>query len=147
MNVTKIGKAEIDLENELFTVELKDASFLINKRLVEKRPDFKKARANYLKTARQHTPTMRKHEKREEYFNLKNEGLEQMRAVLKVAYEEILQDSFEAPVPLRRNRDYEHAGDWRYCLYRGIVYKFDKPGLSTEEMREKVEALLSRQSA
>jgi hypothetical protein len=143
MPAKKIGKAKIDLEREVWLVDQKPAAgaFLFNRRLVDTRPEIKAVRSTLGKAVQKNTPPIRKHDKREEYDASKQEYQKQMKEALTLIYSEMLQDSFSDPIPLRMDRDYDHKGDWRFCLYEGIIYQFDRPGYTTDQMLEQITKL------
>ena len=138
MTAKKLGKAKIDLEKELWQLVEKKGAFLFNRRLVDTRPEIKEVRAKFGKAIQKSTPPVRKYEKREEYVTANKEYRKQMTDVLTKIYQEMLEDSHTTPIKLRRDRDYDHKGDWRYCLYRGIVYQFDRPGYTENEMLNQI---------
>ena len=141
MSAKKLGKAKIDLEKEMWIIENKEGAYLFNRRLVDTRPEIKAVRSTFGKEVQKDTPAKRKYEKREAYDTTVKEYRKQMLGALTFIYSEMLEDSHQAPIPLRRDRDYDHKGDWRYCLYQGFIYKFDHPGLSEDEMLKQIQAL------
>ena len=141
MTAKKLGKAKIDLKKELWRLVEKEGAFLFNRRLVDTRPEVKEVRATLGKAIQKSTPPVRKYEKREQYVTANKEYRKQMNEVLTRIYQEMLEDSHTTPIKLRRDRDYDHKSDWRYCLYKGFVYQFDKPGYSNDEMIRQIEML------
>ena len=142
MATQKLGKAKFELESELWALEGGRAEkFLMNQRLINARPDVKSLRASYAKIVNGKKPRAHKRRERDEYFAVRDERKDLLNQCLEKAYEEILQESFSYPIPLRRDRDYDHKGDWRYCLYKGYVYQFDKPGCSDAQMLEQIHGL------
>ena len=137
----KIGKAKINLETEFWTVENHRHSYSMNRRVVECKPDVKKFLAKYRKVTNVKRPTRREPVKREEYFKAREESQKHLRLFWGRIYQEIFKESFEFPIQLRKEHDFDHNSDWRYCLYKGIIYQFDKPGLSDYEMIRQIELL------
>ena len=135
----KLGKAKIDLDSDLWVVEPGHQRFHMNRRIVETRSDVKKFMAKFRRATNGPRPTRRQPNKREEYFKARDESRRQARLFWSVVYKEVMNDSYEFPIQLRLDRDYDHNSDWRYCLYKGVVYHFDKPGLSDAEMIRQIE--------
>lgn len=140
MSAHKLGKAFIDLEQELWGVTGKSELFLMNRREIDLRPEIKALNRKARALGRV-TPSRRKIDKREEHFKVWEAFKKEQKACLSAIYNEILRNSFEEPLPLRKHRDFDHLLDWRYCLYQGIIYRFDKQGLSIEKMLEEIIAL------
>ena len=136
MRVKKLGKAQIELTDELWFVEGKHDKYHMNRRLVDTRTDVKSFKAQYVKLIRKNVPHMRQHEAREKHFKTRAEYREGLKGLLTRVYEEIKEESFTYPILLRRARDFDHRSDWRYCIYQGEIYQFDRGGYSSEEMVE-----------
>ena len=141
MNVKKIGKAIAIPEEELWGVVAKSEQFLMNKRMVELRPEVKKMRTVFTKFAGKRTPATRKSAKRDEYYLHRESLRAELKRVLAKVYEDIREESFDLPIQLRKNRDTDHKSDFRYCLYRGIIYQFDRPGYRDEDMIAMIQKL------
>ena len=147
MAVKKIGKAKVDPETGLWGVETKPGLFFIMKqRLVEKRSDIKTSRAAYSKFSGKKPPSRRNPQKREAHFQQQKDLKAEGQKFLMLAYAEILKESFTDPVPLRKDRDTDHKSDWRYCLYQGIIYQFDRPGYRDERMVQEIQSLALNES-
>lgn len=140
MSAHRLGKAFIDSEKELWGIVGKSELFLMNRREIDLRPEVK-ALNRKARTLGRVTPSRRKIDKREEHFKVWEAFQKEKKACLATIYNEILQRSFEAPILLRKYRDFDHLLDWRYCLYKGMIYRFDTQGLRTEAMREEIEKL------
>lgn len=141
MAVKKIGKAVWDPETEMWKVPPGSERYVNNRRLVDTRPEVKAVRHIYSRASSKNTPSIRKPVKRQEYLKeVKGLRKEYLDAV-KSAFEEIKKESFEFPVLLRLDRDYDHKSDWRYCLFEGIVYQFDRAGYSSDAMVEQIREL------
>jgi hypothetical protein len=140
ISVKRIGKAKLDLKSELWGIEGKPDKFLINKRLISKNADVKAFRHEYDRFVNGKKPSKRRQEDWKVYLKARSEMDRRLMECLDLAYKEILQESFQFPVPMCRDRDYDHKSDWRYCLYKGVVYQFDKPGLSMDAMSDQIEA-------
>lgn len=134
MTVKKIGKGKADPETGLWGVEAKSERFIMNQRLVDARPDVKRLKYAYSRHAGKRFPSRRLSEEREEHLEQQKSLKAELKKLLRQVYEEILKDSFSYPVPLRKDRDYDHKSDWRYCLYQGIIYQFDRAGYPGDEM-------------
>ena len=141
MPAKKIGTAVFDLKTELWTTGRGSQRFHMNRRLVEKRPEVKSFQREYSKAMCVNTPSRREPERRKKYFETKDLYEKKWQECLKQVAEDIKAESFRFPVPLRLDRDFEHNSDWRYCLFHGAIYLFDKPGYSVEQMREQIETL------
>lgn len=141
MSVKKIGKAKIELADELWFVEGKDDRYHMNRRFVDTRADVKSFKARYAKWIRKNTPHMRQREAREAHFRVRREYRKGLQELLTKVYEEIREGSFSGPIPLRRAKDFDHRSDWRYCLYRGEIYQLDRAGYSSDEMIELIAKL------
>ena len=136
MVVKELGKAGLNLSDELWFVEGGKEKFRMNRRLVDTRPDVKSLKARYVKAIRKNTPSIRQRERREEFFNVREEYKQKLNELLAKVYEEIKEESCTYPLPLRRDKDFDHRGDWRYCLYEGRIYEFNRAGYSTDEMKD-----------
>ena len=136
MIVKKIGKAQADPEAGFWVVEMKPERFSMNQRLVDSRPDVKAMKSAHSKLARKKSPS--REDLREEHIQQKKSMKLQLQNLLKEVYEEILKESFSSPILLRKDKDYDHKGDWRYCLYQGIIYQFDRPDYPDHEMIRKI---------
>lgn len=140
----KIGKARIDLEKELWTTENESAYFQNNRRLVDLRPDVKKFVAKYKRLINGKRPSRGQPLEREAFFKACDEAKRQRGIFFARIYREILEESEISPIPLSKHHDFDHTGQWRYGLYRGMIYQFDKPNLSEEEMVQQIEACENR---
>lgn len=141
MKVKKIGKAVLDVEKQMWKSGVSPDRYMINLRLVETRPEVKKAYHLYSKASSRHTPTKRQIAKRQAYMDEIKPLRQNYEDAIKNAFEEIRKDSFLFPIPLRLDKDYEHKGDWRYCMYEGVIYLFDRVGLTDAEMIERIKSL------
>ena len=106
----------------------------MNRRLVDTRPDVKKFMNRYRKLVNEKRPTKRQPIKREQYFKDRAETQRQKGLFWNRVYKDLLEESFTYPIPLRLDHDFDHKSDWRYCIYQGMVYQFDKPDLPDAEM-------------
>ena len=138
MTVKKIGIGKADIETGLWVVEAKSERFIMNQRLVETRSDVKALRSAYSRHASKYPPSVRRSKEREEHFQQQKNLKMELQKLLAQVYEAILKESFSYPIPLRRDKDYDHNSDWRYCLYQGIVYQFARPGYTGDEMIEQI---------
>ena len=141
MTVKKIGVAKADPEAGFWAVEAKSERFMMNPRLVNLRADVKAVRSAYSKHSSKIPPSMRRAEIRADYFEKQREIKAKLQTLLKQVYQEILEESFSCPLALRKNKDMEHGRDWRYCLYQGNIYQFDRPNYGDDQMREQIGAL------
>lgn len=141
MAVKKIGKAKAEPENGQWGVEIKPEKFTMNPRIVEGRPDYKLVQRAYSKFASRYIPTTRRPTLRAEYMAERSKLKNELDQLVKQVYVEVLEDSFSCPVVLRKEKDSHHNGDWRYCLYQGIIYQFDRPGYLEDEMVQQITAL------
>ncbi len=141
MSAKKLGKATLDIEKQLWGMPDKVEKFYMDKRLIDGHPEAKAYRSRNAHFLRSSTPTRRKINKREEYFKIREEVQKEWAEVLTRIFDEIRAESENYPLPLRRYRDYDHNNDMRYCLFRGKIYKFDRPNYSITEMAEQIEAL------
>jgi len=144
MSVKKLGRAEIDLEDELWYVQGRSAKYHMNLRLVSSNRELKNARSLYAKITGKGRPPLKKPNKRAEHLRLAAEAKKEMQKALAAAYEEVLQQSHDFPIPLWKDRDFGRKIAWIYCIYRGVIYQFDKQGYSDEAMLEQIEALENR---
>ncbi len=141
MTVKKIGKGKADPETGLWGAEQKSERFMMNQRLVDRRPDVKTLKTAYSRHAGKKPPPMRRPQEREEHLRHRKDLKTELQKLLAQVYAEILEESFSYPLPLRKDRDTDHKSDWRYCLYQGIIYQFDRPGYRDEEMIRQISAL------
>ena len=141
MTAKKIGKAVWDPATEMWKVGMGSERFMINRRLVDTNPEVKSIRHVYSRASSKNTPSKRKLLKREEYLQGVKSLRKEYEAAIKKAFEDIRLQSFEGPVPLRLDKDYDHKGDWRYCLYEGFVYLFNRAGYSEDEMAQQIKNL------
>ena len=141
MNVKKIGRAKADIETGLWGVEQKSEKFMMNQRLVDLRPDVKAMKMVYARHAGKKPPTKRRVNEREAHHQQRKDLKAGLRELLAKVYAEILKESFTYPVPLRKNKDEDHRSDWRYCLYQGVIYQFDRPDYPGDEMIRQISNL------
>ncbi len=134
MVVKEIGKGKADPETGLWGVEAKPERFIMSLRQVDTRPEVKALKAAYSRHARKSLPSSQRQKGREERFQQRRNLKTELKKLLTQVYGEILKESFSYPVPLRKDKDYDHKSDWRYCLYEGIIYQFDRAGYRGEEM-------------
>lgn len=134
MTVKKIGKGQADPETGLWGVEAKSERFIMNQRLVNARPDVKALKYAYSRHAGKNTPSTRRPKIHDEHVQLQKNLKTELKKLLKQVYEEILKESFSYPIPLRKDKDYDHKSDWRYGLYQGVIYQFDRPDYGGDEM-------------
>lgn len=138
MIVKRFGKALFDPEKEMWKVAARPERFLINRRLVDTSPEVKAARHVYSKAAGRNTPSVRKADKRKEFLD-EIDGLRKAyRNAIKLAFDEVLKDSFKFPIPLRLDRDYDHTRQWIYCMYEGMIFELDKTSYSDEEIIQQI---------
>ena len=140
MLLKSLGKASMDVETELWSGLFSKETFLMNPRLVDTRADIKDLRKKYKKIAQTRTPPFRKQEDRKKYYSDRQKSLHELHEGIKKVYDEILQDSFQFPIPLRLSQGYSHRSDWRYCIFKSIVYQFDRPGYTDDEMIHQIRA-------
>ena len=140
MVVKKIGKAKAEPEAGLWGVEIKSEKFTMNQRIVEGRRDVKIVRSAYSKHSSKYIPTTRRPTQRAEYMDERAKLKSELNQLIAQVYVETLEDSFSCPVPLRKDKDADHKGDWRYCLYQGVIYQFNRPGYTEEEMIQQIDA-------
>ena len=69
------------------------------------------------------------------------EAKKEVEKALAAAYEDVRQQSFSYPILLWKDRDFGRKMEWRCCIYKGIIYQFDKPIYSDEEMLAQIAAL------
>ena len=139
MTVKKIGKAKANIETGLWGVEQKSEQFIMDQRRVDLRSDVKAIKVAYSRHAGKKPPAKRRIHKREEHFQEQKDLKAGVQELLVKVYAEILQESFTYPVPLRKDKDTDHRSDWRYCLYQGIIYQFDRPDYPGDEMILQIE--------
>ncbi len=144
MTVKKIGKAKADLEQGLWSVEAKSEQFIMNPRRVDTRSDVKALKSSYSRHAGKIPPSMRRPKERDEHFKQQKDLKAELKKLLAGVYAEILKESFSSPILLRKDKDYDHKIDWRYCLYQGMIYQFDRPGYPEDEMIQQITHLQSR---
>ncbi|GEM_PF-4629011 len=138
MTVKKMGKGKADPETGLWGVEAASDRFTMNQRRVDTRPDVKRLKSAYSRHAGKRTPSTRRPKLHEEHVQQQKNLKTELKKLLAQVYREILQESFTDPIPLRKDRDYDHKSDWRYCLYQGIIYQFDRPGYGGDEMIQQI---------
>ncbi len=141
MKVKKIGKASLDLEKEMWRVGVGSERYKNNRRLVDTKPEVKAARHVYSRASSRHTPAKRKTEKRKAYMDEVKDLRKTYETALREAFDGVKKESFNFPILLCLDRDYDHKGDWRYCMFEGIIYQFDRPGYSDDEMTEAIRKL------
>ena len=134
MSVKKIGKAKADIETGLWDVLQKPDQFIMNQRLVDRRPDVKAMKLAYARHSAQKPPVKKRGDRREAYYEQQKNLKAELMTLLEKVYAEILKGSFTYPVPLRKDKDTDHRSDWRYCLYQGIIYQFDRPDYPGDQM-------------
>ncbi|MBI3317514.1 MAG: hypothetical protein HYZ85_05895, partial [Candidatus Omnitrophica bacterium] len=134
MTAKKIGEAKAFVETGMWGVEKKPERFLMNERLVNLRPDVKAMKNAYSKHIHTKPPSQTRRTERAEYDQESRNLKAEQNKLLACVYAEILTQSFSYPIPLRKDRDADHRSDWRYCLYQGVIYQFDRPGYSDDEM-------------
>lgn len=135
MSVKCLGRGRIDLDKELWFPEGKtNLRFHMNRRRIDLKPEMKALRKHAEKVNHGLQLIRRRPHKRQAYLKARDEFKLKFRRQLETIYREIWEESFSTPVLLRRARDYDHGSDWRYCLYQGNIYEFDKPDYSSEEM-------------
>ncbi len=142
MTVKKIGKAKAEPDKELWGVEAKSVRFIMNQRLVDSRSDVKALKAVYSRHAGKRAPSVRRSQEREEHFTEQKTLKTELEKLITQVYAEILKESFSYPIPLRKDRDYDHRSDWRFCLYEGNIYQFDRPGYRGDEMIRQIKETL-----
>lgn len=141
MSVKRIGRAEINLEEELWWVRGRVEKFHMNLRLVSANPAVKVTRNLYTKLTGKGRPPLRKPNKRIEYLKTVAESKKEMEKALAAAYEDVREQSHQYPILLWKDRDFGRKMEWRCCIYKGIIYQFDKPIYSDDEMVEQITAL------
>jgi hypothetical protein len=134
MSVKKIGNGKADPETGMWSVEAKSERFIMNQRLVDGRSDVKALKYASSRPAAKNTSSTPRPKIHEEYLQRRKHLKTELKKLLRQVYEEILKESFSCPIPLRKDKDYDHKSDWRYCLYQGIIYQFDRPGYGDDEM-------------
>ena len=141
MSVKKIGRAEINLEEELWIVRGRGEKFHMNLRLVSANPAVKTTRSVYTKLSGKGRPPLRKPNKRLEHLKVVGEAKKEREKALAEAYEDVRQQSYSYPILLWKDRDFGRKMEWRCCIYKGVIYQFDKPIYSDEEMLAQIDAL------
>ena len=141
MKVKKIGKAKMDLKTEIWYVEGRSERYEMSRRMIDAHPDIKSFRSENSRMIQTDTPSLRKPLKREAYFQAREEYRAEWSELLKRVHQEIREGSFEVPVPLKKNKDYDHPREWRHCLYQGNVYESDRQGCTASEMKEAIQAV------
>jgi hypothetical protein len=146
MSVKKIGRAEINLEDELWWVRGRVEKFHMNLRLVSANNAVKASRSLYTKLSGKGRPPLRKPNKRLEHLKVVAEAKKEMQTALAAAYEEVREQSYSYPILLWKDRDFGRKMEWRCCIYKGVIYQFDKPTYSDEEMIAQIEGLEKKPS-
>ncbi len=141
MAVKKIGKGKAFPEMGQWGVEQKPDRFTMNQRIVERRPEVKALKMIYSKHASLKPPAKRRVKEREAHHQHRKDLKIELDGLLAKVYAEILKESFSDPIPLRKAHDVEHGSDLRYCLYEGIIYRFDRPDYRSGEMIRQISAL------
>lgn len=139
MTVKKIGVAKADPEAGSWIVEARSDQFIMNPRLVDLRADVKVLKSAYSRHSSKLPPSMRRAEVRKDYFQKQREIKAELQKLLAQVYQEILEESFSRPLLLRKDKDGEYGRAWRHCLYRGMIYQFDRSDYGADEMREQIE--------
>ncbi|MCB9800363.1 MAG: hypothetical protein H6757_06355 [Candidatus Omnitrophica bacterium] len=134
MNLKKLGQAEYDIVKGTWFVPGRKNAYLTNPRLVETQPQVKSARAVYSKFASKRPPSFKKPTRRKEFEQTRTDYKQVYDEALREAYESVRQESFLYPIPLRKDRDFEYARQWLYCLYENEIYELDKAGYTDEEI-------------
>ncbi len=147
MSVHKIGKAKINLTTERWEVvgSRKD-KFKVNPRLVHVRSEVKGIKADYARKLKAIKPAFSRSKRHAEFISERRKYEQGLRECLAKIYQEILEDSFSLLILMQKDRDYDHPRGWRYGLYRGVIYQFDRSGYSDEEMITQISAYESRRS-
>ena len=146
MNVKKIGRAKINLKDELWEAEGRKERFHMNLRLVSSRPEVKAARAAYSKLAGKGRPPLRKPNKRADFLKSVAEKKQDVEVILESAYDDVLDESKLTPILLWKDKDYGRKMDWRFCIYKGVIYEFDRQGYAEETMLAQIEALEAKRA-
>ncbi len=141
MSVKKLGKAQWDSKTEMWRADGRGPSYMVNRRLIDTRPEIKALRSQYSKEASRNKPTVRKREQRAEYETTVDALRKAYIDGIKAAFEELKKESFEFPILLRMDRDYDHTRDWRHCLFEGNIYQLDRTGYSDEDIVRQIRAL------
>lgn len=136
MRIKKLGEAKIDVPEELWFIEGKKERYINDRRLIDRRSDLKNLKSLYAKAIQMNTPSRTKPLKREAYFQARDEYQHELKETMNLAFQEILESSNELPILLQKYKDYDHPRQWRYCLFRGIIFELDKPNYSMEEIHE-----------
>ena len=145
MIVRRFGKALLDPEKEMWKVAARGERFLINRRLVDTSPEVKATRHRYSKSSSRHTPSVRRADKRKEFLDEIDGLRREYQEAIKKAFEDIRKESFNYPIPLRLDKDYDHTRDWRYCMYEGMIFELDKTCYSDEEIIQQIKGGLKNE--
>ena len=113
----------------------------MNQRLVDLRPDVKAMKIAYSRRAGKRPPSKRSASERKAHHQQQKDLKAGFQELLAKVYAEIIEGSFTYPVPLRKDKDTDHRSDWRYCLYQGIIYQFDRAGYLEDEMIQQISSL------
>lgn len=141
MSVKKLGRADYKIETELWHIPGRPEKFHMNLRLISARPEVKAARAAYTKLSSKDRPSLRKPNKRTAFLQEVSVSKALLQEVLREAYEAVLEESKLYPIRLWKDKDYGKRMDWRFCLYRGLIYQFDHQNYADEEMAAQIAAL------
>lgn len=136
MRIKKLGEAKIDLTEELWFIEGKKERYFNDRRLIDRRQDLKSLKTTYAKAIQMNTPSRTKPLKREAYFQARDEYQHELKEAMNLAFQEILESSASLPILLQKYKDYDHPRQWRYCLFRGMLFQLDKPNYSMEEIHQ-----------
>ena len=141
MSVKKLGRADYDLENDLWQIKGRPEKFHMNLRLVSSKPEVKAARTAYTKLSSKDRPSLRKPGKRDAFLKEVSLAKALLEQVLRDAVDAVKEDSRQYPIRLRKDKDFGKNMDWRFCLYRGMIYQFDHQEYSDEEIVRKISEL------
>ncbi len=142
MHVKRLGKAIPEWQNELWGVEGRVEKFHMNLRVISGRREVKAAQAIYSKISSKGRPTLKKPNKRKDYIAEVAAIKKQLDETLEQAYEKTMEDSFLYPILLWKDRDWGHKFDWRFVLYRGMIFQLDRSGYEDRQIREAIHALM-----
>ena len=145
MIVRRFGKALLDPEKEMWKVAARGERFLINRRLVDTSPNVKATRHVFSKAASRHTPSVRKPDKRKEFLDEIASLRKAYQEAIVQAFEDIRKESFNYPIPLRLDKDYDHTRQWLYCMYEGMIFELDKTCYSDEEIIQQIKGGLKNE--
>ena len=145
MNIKKIGAAVADVKKEMWSIPTHNLYFEMDRRIIDTHQETKAVNKQYAKTIGANTPSRFKPDRRKEYFQSRDEYYKAWEEALSRIFQEIQKDAESFPIPLKRHKDYDFHGEWRYCLYKGIVYQLDRPGYSDEEILKAI-GLIERQA-